>query len=52
VRNSGGQAQWVDITQGNDAGDSVEVFGNLHVADQILQAADYTTQQGSKLFNH
>jgi RND family efflux transporter MFP subunit len=52
VRSDAGLAQWVDITQGNESGDSVEVFGGLHPGDQILPVADYTIQQGSKLLIH
>lgn len=47
-----GLAQWVDVSEGNASSDSVEVFGELHPGDQILPSADYTVQQGSKLFNH
>jgi membrane fusion protein, multidrug efflux system len=52
VRSEAGQARWVDISQGNEQGDSLEVFGDLHPGDQILPSADYTIQQGSKLFTH
>lgn len=44
----GGQAKWMDVTLGNDDGDSTEVFGDLKEGDNVLTNADYTIKDGSK----
>lgn len=45
----GGHAKWVDVTLGNDDGDSTEVFGDLKEGDNVLTSADYTIKDGSKI---
>ena len=47
-----GSAHWVDVSLGNDDGDSTEVFGMLKAGDRALAHADYTISEGSKLSVH
>jgi len=44
-----GKALWIDVSLGNDLGDSTEVFGNLHTGDHVLASADYTIKEGSDI---
>ncbi|HTJ11585.1 MAG TPA: efflux RND transporter periplasmic adaptor subunit [Dinghuibacter sp.] len=52
VLNQDGKARWIDVTLGNDHGDSTEVFGDLRAGDGLLLHADYTINEGSIISNH
>ncbi|HXS35484.1 MAG TPA: efflux RND transporter periplasmic adaptor subunit [Flavipsychrobacter sp.] len=43
------QAKWVDVTEGNENGDSTEIFGNLHTSDQIVANANYQIKEGQTI---
>lgn len=49
VAAEGGVARWIDVTLGNDDGDSTEVFGALREGQDVLSSADYTIRDGSHL---
>ena len=39
-------AKWVDISEGNQSGDSTEIFGNLHTGDEVIVNASYQVKDG------
>ena len=39
-------AKWVDISEGNQATDSTEIFGNLHNGDEVVTNAGYGIKEG------
>lgn len=47
----GDKAKWVDITQGNQSGDSTEVFGTLDVGDKIITNATYEIKDDQPVNN-
>ncbi len=42
-------AKWQDITEGNQANDSTEIFGNLHIGDQVVTNASYQIKEGAQI---
>jgi membrane fusion protein (multidrug efflux system) len=49
IVNNNGDAHMVDVTQGNEHGDSTEVFGALHTGDVVLTNGSYQVKAGDKL---
>jgi len=39
-------AKWVDISEGNQSADSIEIFGNLHTGDEVIVNASYQVKDG------
>ena len=39
-------AKWVDISEGNQANDSTEIFGNLHNGEEVVTNAGYQVKEG------
>lgn len=46
IRVADGKAQWVNIVKGRERPDSVEVYGDLHPNDQLLQKASDEIRNG------
>lgn len=42
-------AHWVDISEGNQGRDSIEIFGNLHNGDEVVVNASYNIKEGQKV---
>ena len=42
-------AKWVDITEGNQNTDSVEVFGNLQAGSEVITNGNYQVRDGAVL---
>ena len=42
-------ANWVEVSEGNQRGDSVEVFGQCSKGDQVAANADYQVKNGMQL---
>ncbi len=40
-------AKWVDVSEGNQASDSTEIFGNLHNGDEVITNAGYQVKEGA-----
>ena len=40
-------AKWVDVSEGNQGGDSTEIFGNLHNGDEVITNAGYQVKEGT-----
>lgn len=49
IRNNNGRAQWVDVRKGPNAGNLVEVEGNLKPGDQVVQHGTDEIRDGSPL---
>ncbi|MBS1687571.1 MAG: efflux RND transporter periplasmic adaptor subunit [Bacteroidetes bacterium] len=47
--NDAGQAQWVDVTEGNQSNDSTEIFGDLKAGSNIVANASYQIKNGEKI---
>jgi membrane fusion protein, multidrug efflux system len=41
--------KYIDVSQGNENGDSVEIFGDLNPGDQIVASANETIKQGVRV---
>ena len=39
-------AKWVDISEGNQGADSTEIFGNLHMGDEVVTNGSYQLKEG------
>jgi membrane fusion protein (multidrug efflux system) len=39
-------AKWIDISEGNQASDSTEIFGNLQTGDEVITNATYQVKDG------
>lgn len=46
---NGGQAKWIDVSEGNQSNDSTEVFGNIKPGDEIVVNASYQIKNGQKI---
>ena len=44
-----GVAKWCDISEGNQSGDSTEIFGNLHSGDMVVSNASYQIKDGAQI---
>jgi RND family efflux transporter MFP subunit len=49
VKMAKGKATWVDIEQGENQGDLVEIFGDLHEGDTLLHTASDEIRNGTNL---
>lgn len=49
VRVTNHRAEWVNVKKGLQAGDMIEVYGNLKVGDQVVQQASDEIRDGSPL---
>jgi multidrug efflux pump subunit AcrA (membrane-fusion protein) len=49
VRVNKGQAEWVTVKTGREAGGLVEIFGDLQPGDQIVKTATDEIRNGSAL---
>ena len=47
--NDAGQAQWIDVTEGNQSNDSTEIFGDLKAGSNIVANASYQIKNGEKI---
>lgn len=45
------KAEWVDVKKGREAGDKVEVYGDLNEGDQIIKTATDELRNGSDIKN-
>ena len=45
------KAEWVDVKKGREAGDKVEVYGNLNEGDKIIKTATDEIRNGSDVKN-
>ncbi len=45
------KAEWVDVKKGREAGDKVEVYGNLNAGDQVIKTATDEIRNGSEIRN-
>lgn len=43
------KAQWIDVTEGDQANDSTEVFGNLKTGDHIVTNGSYQIRDGEAI---
>jgi membrane fusion protein, multidrug efflux system len=43
------EAKRIDVSEGNQANDSMEVFGNLHDGDEVVLNASYQIKDGQKV---
>ena len=44
-----GRSEWVDVSEGNQSNDSVEIFGRLHSSDKIITNPSYRIKEGDKV---
>jgi hypothetical protein len=42
-------AKWIDISEGNEANDSTEVFGNIQKDTNIITNASYRLKDGEEV---
>lgn len=49
IRLKGGKAEWVDIRNGMNTGDKIEIFGNLSEGDTLLVKATDEIKPGTRL---
>lgn len=49
IRLQNGKAEWVDIRNGMNTGDKIEIFGNLNTGDTLLIKATDEIKSGTKL---
>ena len=49
IRNQSGRAQWVDVKKGVNAGDLVEVLGNLKPGDMVVRRATDEMREGTPI---
>ena len=49
IRLKNGRAEWVDVRNGMNLGDKIEVFGNLNEGDTLLMKATDEIKSGVKL---
>jgi RND family efflux transporter MFP subunit len=42
-------AKWIDVSEGNQANDSTEIFGNLHAGDEVVTNATYQLKEGEEV---
>ena len=49
IRVDNSTAHWIDISEGNQAADSTEVFGNLHNGDEVITNANYQLKDGASV---
>jgi len=47
--NDAGQAQWIDVTEGNQSNDSTEIFGDLKASSNIVANASYQIKKGERV---
>jgi len=46
IRVVDGKAQWVDVKKGRESDGKVEVYGDLNIGDNIIQAANDEIRDG------
>ena len=44
-----GVAKWRDVSEGNQTNDSTEIFGNLHIGDNVVTNASYQIKDGAPI---
>jgi membrane fusion protein, multidrug efflux system len=49
IRLKGGVAEWIDVRNGMNTGDKIEIFGNLNEGDTLLLKATDEIKTGTKL---
>lgn len=49
IRAAGGKAQWVSVQKGREDADSTEIFGDLHLGDQLLLRASDEIRNGTAI---
>lgn len=49
IRAANHKANWVDVRKGREAGDQVEIYGNLNEGDQLVKTASDEIRDGSAL---
>jgi RND family efflux transporter MFP subunit len=49
IKIADGRAQWVDVQKGREAGDSIEVYGNIKPGEQLVSAATEEIRDGSPI---
>ena len=49
VATNNNTAKWVDVSEGNQSGDSTEIFGNLHSGEEVVVNAGYQLKEGEKI---
>ena len=49
ILNNNGVAHLVDVTEGNQQDDTIEIFGKLHTGDQVVANASYQVREGDAL---
>jgi membrane fusion protein, multidrug efflux system len=42
-------AKWIDISEGNQSNDSMEIFGSMHNGDEVVVNAGYQIKEGEKI---
>ena len=50
IRLKEGKAEWIDVRNGINAGDKIEIFGNLNEGDTLLVKATDEIKEGTSLF--
>ena len=49
VRDRNGRAEWVDVRKGTDAGDLVEISGDLKAGDLVVRLATDEIREGDAI---
>ncbi len=49
IRLKDGKAEWIDVRNGMNTGDKIEIFGNLNEGDTLLMKATDEIKEGTKL---
>jgi len=49
IADENGQAKWIDVSEGNQSGDSTEVFGQLQDGNRLIANANYQIKEGQHI---
>jgi RND family efflux transporter MFP subunit len=49
IADENGQAKWIDVSEGDQLGDSTEIFGQLHNGYRLIANANYQIKDGQQL---